>query len=173
MNIIGISGSLRTASTNTRLLHAARFLLPENVVLTIENVLSELPQFNPDVAIDSHDELDGFVKRVRESEGVILSSPVYAGGYPGALKNALDWLVGTDAFVEKPFMMLSTSNRVPGVEQTLVTVLETMSGVHVQSASTTIPLLGTSMDVTDIVEDNDLSASIRMSLENFVGAIPE
>jgi chromate reductase, NAD(P)H dehydrogenase (quinone) len=173
MKLHGISGSLRAASTNIRLLHAARELVPANVDLMVENVISELPQFNPDIGIDSNDRLAGFVERVRDSDGIVFSSPVYAGGYPGALKNALDWLVGTDAFVEKPFIMLSASNRVPGVEQSLILVLETMGGVHVRDASTTVPLLGSSLSVANIVGDIEMSNSVRSSLTVFVRTIQQ
>ncbi|MGH8264427.1 MAG: NADPH-dependent FMN reductase, partial [Steroidobacteraceae bacterium] len=61
-----------------------------------------------------------------------MSTPEYARGYPGALKNALDWLVNTDAFVNKPFMLLNASSRSTVAQETLVTVLQTMSGIHVQ-----------------------------------------
>ena len=36
---------------------------------------------------------------MRDSDGIIVSTPEYARGDPGAFKNALDWLVPTDAFV--------------------------------------------------------------------------
>ncbi len=171
MKLLGVSGSLRATSTNTRLLEALKQLMPVNVTFTIEPSLADLPLFNPELPIDANDALPGFVERFRESDGIVFSSPVYAGGYPGVLKNGLDWLVGTDAFVEKPFVMLSASNRMPFVEQTLVTVLETMSGVHVQDASTTVPLLGRSLSVQEIVEDQDLSGTIRAVAERFIAAI--
>jgi chromate reductase, NAD(P)H dehydrogenase (quinone) len=32
---------------------------------------------------------------VAHADAVLVSTPEYAGGMPGALKNALDWLVGS------------------------------------------------------------------------------
>jgi NAD(P)H-dependent FMN reductase len=122
--------------------------------------------------MNSNSALTAFVQRVKKASGIVVSSPVYAGGYPGTLKNALDWLVGTDAFVNKPFMMLSASNRVPMVEETLVTVLETMSGRHVRNASTTIALIGKNLDVTQIVDDADMRSAISSALAEFAGAVP-
>ena len=171
MKLHAISGSLRAASSNTRLLHAAQKLAPKGATIELEHAISELPAFNPDVDISSNDALEDFVQRVRESDGIVVSSPVYAGGYPGALKNALDWLVGTDAFVEMPFMMLSASNRMPDVERTLVAVLETMNGVHIADASVAIPLLGTSLTVTNIVSDDGVATTLRRKLGQFVDAI--
>ena len=52
--------------------------------------------------------LNGSV-RATSSNGRLLAAAVElaAGGYPGVLKNALDWLVGTDAFVDKLFFCCS------------------------------------------------------------------
>jgi len=171
MKLHGISGSLRVASINARLLAAARQLVPKNVEFAVEDTISNLPLFNPENSVSSDHELTAFVDRIRACDGVIFSSPVYAGGYPGALKNALDWLVGTDGFYQKPFMMLSASNRMPQVEATLIAVLETMGGVHVSAASTTIQLIGGTLSVSEIVADDESSNAIRQSLDRFVSSI--
>ncbi len=173
MNLLGFCGSLREVSTNKQVLLAAQLLCADNVDLLIEDEIGNLPQFNPDISINSDRRLVSFVERVKACNGLIVSSPVYAGGYPGSLKNALDWLVGTDAFVEKPFMMLSTSNRVPAVERTLVKVLETMSGKHIANASITIHLLGSSLSAEQIISDKSKYEVLSASLSEFVGAILE
>ncbi len=133
MKFLGLNGSLRSDSTNRRLLRAAIELCPSGCRLEIFDNLGELPHFNPDREIESSAELSQFVQDVKACDGVIVSAPVYARGYPGTLKKGLDWLVGVDSFIDKPFMMLSASNRMPEIELTLVTVLETMSGFHVRT----------------------------------------
>ena len=49
MNILGISGSLRTASVSTALLKAASTCMPGHVKLTIYDGLGNLPHFNPEI----------------------------------------------------------------------------------------------------------------------------
>lgn len=173
MKVLGLSGSLRADSTNTRLLQAAASLCPAQMDFHVEDVLGELPHFSPDLSIESDPQLLEFVQRVRESDGIMISSPVYAGGYPGTLKNALDWLVGTDAFVEKPFMMLSASNRVPAVQASLVTVLETMSGIHLEKASALVPLLGTSMSTQEIAVNREFAGLIQSAIRTFTDQIAQ
>jgi NAD(P)H-dependent FMN reductase len=34
-------------------------------------------------------------ERAANAAGLVVASPEYARGYPGALKNSLDWLVGS------------------------------------------------------------------------------
>lgn len=164
MKLLGISGSQRTVSSNTRLLEAACSLTPPGLELEIVTALGDLPHFNPDTLVEPGSKLDRFIDAIRVCDGIVVSSPVYAGGYPGTLKNALDWLVGTDAFIEKPFVMLSASNRVPAVQESLVTVLETMGGIHVHGASVLVPLLGSNLSTSEIASHGAFANLIRSSL---------
>lgn len=173
MQLVGISGSLRSASTNTRLLAAAVRCVPAGTTLDIVTPLRELPPFDPDERPEDHAAVSGWVQAVREADGLVVSTPEYARGYPGSLKNALDWLVGTDAFVRKPFMLLNASARSTVAQETLTTVLETMSGLHVTEATTTIPLLGTHLDVEEILADAQFASRIRGGLRRFVEAIEQ
>src|SRR3954470_24143764 len=95
LSILGISGSLRTGSSNTALLRAARVMLPEAVEFTLFDGLGEIPAFNPDIADEATPaSVVALRKQVIAADGVLFSSPEYAHGVPGSLKNALDWLVG-------------------------------------------------------------------------------
>jgi NAD(P)H-dependent FMN reductase len=171
MRILGISGSLRAASTNTTLLAAALRLAPPEMAMSLTSSVGELPPFNPDVEVSRVSAVERWVGEMRAAEGIVVSTPEYAGGYPGALKNAFDWLVATDAFVQKPFMLLNASARSVRAQRALVTVLETMSGVHVESASTTIPLLGKRLTVEEIVANRDFAERIRESLARFAAEV--
>ncbi len=139
--------------------------------MSLTSSLGELPPFNADVDVSRVPAVERWVREMRAAEGIVVSTPEYAGGYPGALKNAFDWLVATDAFVAKPFMLLNASARSIRAQQTLATVLETMSGIHVESASTTIPLLGKSLTVEEIVATPELATRIRDSLSRFAAEV--
>ncbi|MCB1683669.1 MAG: NADPH-dependent FMN reductase [Pseudomonadales bacterium] len=171
MRLLGVSGSLRAESSNTRLLRAACEFLPPGVTLKISTRPGRLPWFSPDVAVDSHPALLEWVDEIRSADGLVVSTPEYARGYPGVLKNALDWLVGTDAFVAKPFMLLNGSARSTVAQTTLTTVLETMSGIHIADASATLALLGTGLQVGQIVAHAEHSARLRAALAVFAAAI--
>lgn len=168
MRVLGISGSLRQASTNSSLLNAAVLLAPPDMRLELTSSIAALPAFTPDLEPSGIEAVERWIDEVRAADAIIVSAPVYAGGYPGALKNAFDWLVGTDAYVNKPFMLLSASDRSTFALESLVTVLKTMSGVHVERASTTIPLLGRSLTPAEIVADAQFAERIRSALTRFV-----
>jgi chromate reductase, NAD(P)H dehydrogenase (quinone) len=90
--ILGISGSLRSGSLNTRLLHAAGKLLPAGVELELFDGLREVPPYDLDFDLEP---ADSAVARLRvaiaQADGVLIATPEFNGSIPGVLKNALDW----------------------------------------------------------------------------------
>lgn len=93
MKLIGISGALRKASTNTGLLRAIQSLLPAGVEIDIAT-LHGIPLYDGDVEAASGKpqavkELDA---RIRAADGIIIATPEYNFSIPGVLKNATDWL---------------------------------------------------------------------------------
>lgn len=173
MLLLGVSGSLRAESSNTCLLRAACEFLPRATTMSVSLNPGKLPLFSPDTPIDTDSALIAWIEEIRTADGLVVSTPEYARGYPGALKNALDWLVGTDAFVDKPFMLLNASSRSTVAQKTLTTVLETMSGIHIVEASTTVALLGTGLTVEQIVAREDYSTQLRSALSLFAAAIAD
>lgn len=114
VRILAISGSLRARSSNTALLGAARTLAPKGVEVVLYEGLGGLPHFNADHDGDAAPPaVADFRSRVRAADGVLISSPEYAHGVPGTLKNALDWLVGghQNEIVGKPVALFNASPR--------------------------------------------------------------
>ena len=58
---------------------------------------------------------------------MIIASPEYAHGVSGVLKNALDWLVGSDGFAGKPVLILNAAPRARHAIVALREILATMS----------------------------------------------
>jgi len=170
--ILAISGSLRAASLSTAALTAASMLAPPGTEIVFYTGLADLPAFNPDLDTG---EPPPAVRILRDeiaiADGLLISSPEYARGIPGSLKNALDWLVSSPEFPEKPVAVIHTSPRSVDVHAQLRLVLTTMSARLIDEASITIPLLGKTLDPNQIVSDHTFSAPLHLALENFVAAI--
>ena len=91
MRILGIPGSLRAASTNRGLLHAAQELAPSVVELELFD-LRELPPYDGDVEASGDPEpVRRWKEAIREADGLLIATPEYNRGIPGVLKNAVDW----------------------------------------------------------------------------------
>ena len=171
MKWLAISGSLRRQSANTELLRAARAVAPDGVTIDLYDGLSALPHFNPDVEPESVDSVMDLKRRLAAADGLIVSTPEYARGVPGSLKNALDWLVSGAEFVAKPVAILSASNRSQHAYASLRTTVATMSGDIVEAASITLPLLGRDLDAAGIAADAELARQLREALVAFRDAI--
>ena len=91
MKLLGISGSLRRASFNTALLHAAAELAPAGTELVIHD-LHDLPLFDQDVEEQGDPVAVVALKdAIAGADALLLASPEYNGGITGVLKNAIDW----------------------------------------------------------------------------------
>ena len=125
--IVAISGSLREGSANAALLRAAASVAPEGVRFVFYEGMNELPHFNPDLDAEGSAPPEP-VRQLRElligADAILISSPEYAHGVPGAFKNLLDWLVSTGELVGKPVALL---NAAPvGGEYAQNAILETL-----------------------------------------------
>jgi chromate reductase len=91
MRILGVSGSLRRESHNTRLLRGAGSLLPEGAELVVFDRLGELPPFNEDEEHTPPEAVLALKQAIADADGLLISTPEYNHSIPGVLKNAIDW----------------------------------------------------------------------------------
>jgi len=130
MRIVAITGSLRRHSSNTFLLRAlARVTAPDEVILY--ESLGELPHFNPDLdeaGLVAPAEVAALRNLLIDADAIVISTPEYAHGLPGSLKNMLDWLVSVGELVDKPVASL---NAAPvGGEFAQASLLETLQTMN-------------------------------------------
>ena len=113
MRILGLSGSLRRDSYNTRLLYGTSGLLPPGVELDVFEELAAIPPYNED-----HEQLEtppavaALKAAIAEADALLVVTPEYNGSLPGQLKNALDWVsrpVATTPLRGKPAAVLGVS----------------------------------------------------------------
>lgn len=111
--VLGISGSLRRGSYNTRLLHIAAELAPAGVNVRLADI-SDLPLYNAD--IEREEGLPEPVERLRreiaDADGILFATPEYNYSVTGALKNAIDWASRRPSPLDgKPAAILGTGGR--------------------------------------------------------------
>lgn len=92
MKVLGISGSLRQASHNTRLLRAAAELLPPGAELRIYGGLRDIPPFDEDAERSPPEAVVALKRAIADADAVLIATPEYNHSIPGVLKNALDWV---------------------------------------------------------------------------------
>ena len=126
---------------------------------------------NPELEAVAIAPVEELKQAIAKSQCLVIASPEYAHGISGVMKNALDWLVSGEEFVYKPIMLINTSPRAYHAEAALKEVLVTMSGAVIESACVSLPLLGSTLDVSTIVKTPALSAPLKEKLLTFYDSI--
>ena len=117
-NLLGISGSLRKASTNTMLLrNAAAIFNPDTFV---EGDI-RFPLYDGD--LEAAEGIPAAVQtladQIKAADAVIIATPEYNKAMSGVLKNALDWVSRTEGnpWKNKPLAIMSATDGRAGGER--------------------------------------------------------
>ncbi|MFD0370493.1 NADPH-dependent FMN reductase [Streptomyces sp. NPDC059071] len=145
MKFVALSGSLRARSLNTAVVRTVADLCLPPVSMTVYEGLGELPFFNQDVESECPPpEVMAFRALLASADAVLISSPEYAHGTSGVLKNGLEWVVGGGELVDKPVAVVTASPSMTGGDRAQAWVRETLEvmGAKVLPESLPIPLAG-------------------------------
>ena len=130
--LLGLSGALRKASTNTGLLHAVATHLPASVEFEIAT-LHGIPLYDGDheVAEGKPEAVQVLDQRIRSADGIIIATPEYNYSIPGVLKNATDWLSrGDSPFVWKRVGVLGASIGILGTARAQLALRQNLQGLQ-------------------------------------------
>jgi chromate reductase, NAD(P)H dehydrogenase (quinone) len=177
--ILGISGSLRRGSYNTRLLEAAAELLPEGAEFELLDGLKDVPPYDED---DDVEPAPDPVARLREAiagaDAVLIATPEYNSSIPGQLKNALDWAsrpLMTNAMRFKPAAVTGASTGAFGAvwsQGELRKVLAAM-GARVVEAEVAVGHAPTRFDEDGRLVDEDIREQLTALVEVLLAAVAE
>lgn len=91
MKIVGISGSLRKDSYNTKLVNFIGKQLRENTEFTLLDY-ADLPLFNEEIEHPTPASVKRVIDIIKEADGLVIATPEYNLSYSGVLKNLIDWI---------------------------------------------------------------------------------
>jgi NAD(P)H-dependent FMN reductase len=166
VKILALCGSLRRISMNAALLRATARLAPAGMNVLVFEGMGALPLFNPDLEAEPPPPVTRLYGAIQDCDALLIASPEYAHGVTAVLKNALDWLVGFEAFVGKPVAIFNASPRSVHADAALREILTTMSADMIESACLALPLRGLGLGEDDIVRSEHAPA-IRAALAGF------
>jgi NAD(P)H-dependent FMN reductase len=174
--ILGISGSLRTGSFNTALLHAAQSLVGPALQLEVAT-LHGIPLYDAD--LERREGLPAAVTALKEkivaSDGILLATPEYNNGIPGVFKNAIDWLSRPPVdiprvFGGRPSALIGAS---PGGFGTILAqaawlpVLRALGTRHWFGGRLLVSRAGQVFDASGQIRDESVHKQLREFLESF------
>jgi chromate reductase len=166
MRILGISGSLRRGSHNTRLLRAAGAALPPGADLVEWDGLRDVPAFDEDLESTPPPVVQDLLDAIEDADAILIATPEYNASLPGALKNALDWAsrpFPDNVLRGKPAAVVGTSTGLFGAvwaQAEVRKVLKT-SGAHVLESELPVGMADMAFDEEGGLADPDLAARLE------------
>jgi NAD(P)H-dependent FMN reductase len=108
VKVLTVCGSLQHQSANRSLLDVATGAVTgRGAAVDVFDRLAAIPAFDADRQSEVGAVVTDWRCRVAAADVVLIAAPEYAGGLAGAVKNALDWLVGSGELYRKPVAIMS------------------------------------------------------------------
>jgi NAD(P)H-dependent FMN reductase len=171
-NIFAISGSLRSGSSNHAILQALGKMIPANITYTIFDGMSEIPAFDPGLENDETPiPVASFRKQLAAADAIIICTPEYAFGVPGALKNALDWTVSNASFSGKPTALITASTGGENAHEALIKTLGAIDAKMRPESTLLIQFVRSKIDLDGNVSDPDTVQKLKTLLNSFINSL--
>ena len=178
--IVGLAGSLRTASLNLRLLRAAVEAVPSGLEIVPYRRFAEIPLFSEELEAVSEGNPPA-VRELREvvraADGVLIATPEYNQSLPGVLKNAIDWLSrpGPDEVLErKPVAIMGATTGPWGTrhaQKELRHVLAVTGAYVMPQPMLFVPRADDAFDAEGRLADERVAGQLSGLLDEFAGWI--
>ena len=162
--ILAICGSTRERSSNLQLIEAIKKDYEGELEIILSANIATLPQFNPDDLAEPGDAVIAFRQQIAEADGVLICTPEYAMGVPGALKNAIDWTVSTSEFSKKPVALITASTLGQKAHHALLNTLEVIECVI---SELLISYVQTKVRNSQVV-DEDTKQQVDVLIDSFI-----
>jgi chromate reductase len=177
MKVLGISGSLRRDSHNTKLLKAAgEQFQAAGVEFEIYPDLKLVPPYDED---DDVDPVPAVAARLRaavaDADALFFTTPEYNSSVPGQLKNAVDWVSrphGAGAILNKPVAVVGASTGMFGAVWAQAELRKTLSaaGARVVEGELAVGHAHTRFDDEGRLTDPNLLAELHEVVDTLIAA---
>jgi len=179
MRVLGISGSLRRDSHNTKLLRAAAELLPPGWELELWEDLKAVPPYDADDdygLVARPESLRWLDAAIRDADAVLFATPEYNHSIPGALKNALDWIsrpLAESPLRRKPVAVVGASTGMFGAVWAQAELRKVLSAIGARVVDRELPVAMAADAFTEDgrLADHDLELSLADLLAELQGEL--
>jgi chromate reductase, NAD(P)H dehydrogenase (quinone) len=175
MRVLGISGSLRRESYNTKLLSAAGEIVEENGgEFEFFDGLKAIPPYDEDDDLGSGPVgVAALRQTIAAADALLFATPEYNSSIPGVLKNAVDWTsrpLTTNPLRNKPVAVIGASTGMFGAvwaQAELRKVLKTI-GASVLDAELPVPTAHAAFGDDGRLRDAGLTATLRSIVDQLL-----
>ena len=178
MKVLGISGSLRRDSYNTKLLRAAEELLPAWVELELWEELKAIPPYDQDDDVEAAPPSVAALRAaIANADAVLFATPEYNSSIPGVLKNAVDWVsrpVATNALRNKPVVVVGASTGAFGAvwSQAELRKVLAATGARVVDAEVAVGHAPSKFDADGRLADDSTREQLAETVDALLAELP-
>jgi chromate reductase len=178
MKVLGISGSLRRDSYNTKLLRAAEELLPAVAEFELWDGLKAVPPYDEEDDVrPGPAPVEELRRVVAEADVIIFATPEYNSSIPGQLKNAVDWLsrpLAANPLRNKPVLVVGASTGAFGAVWSQAELRKVLgaTGARVVDAEVAVGHAPARFDEEGALADDEIRAQLAESLETLLAETP-
>lgn len=163
--IIGICGSASRKSANLAILQFIAMEMKTNFDFEIIDDLSVYPHFRTELTEkNTPDIITAFRNKIKNADGIIISTPEYVFSIPSGLKNILEWCVSTTVFSDKPIGLITASASGEKGHQELKLIMKTIQTNFTDETTLLIQGIKGKINRNGEILDN----KIKIELEHFI-----
>jgi chromate reductase len=167
-SIFAIPGSLRSGSSNHAILNHIGKLLRPDYNYFIYDSLAAIPPFDPGLDNEQPPEAVAELRSfITNADAIIICTPEYAYGVPGQLKNALDWMVSSSSFVDKPVALITASLGGEAAHAAMQLILGALSAKVIPEATLLVQFVRSKVNADGVIVDGETVEGIRAVIEKF------
>jgi chromate reductase len=178
MKVLGISGSLRRDSYNTKLLRAAEELLPSFVEFEVWDGLKAVPPYDEEDDVQpGPTPVEELRRAIAAADAILFATPEYNSSVPGQLKNAIDWLsrpLRSNPLRNKPVAVIGASTGAFGAVWSQAELRKVLgaTGARVVDAEVAVGHAPTRFDGGGTLVDEDLREQLTEALDVLLAETP-
>lgn len=167
MKVLAICGSIRENSSNHILLNAARLYFSKLESWTYFEI-KQLPYFDPALqfSLNIPEQVKIFRKAANDADLILISTPEYAHGIPGVLKNALEWLICEETIQKKALVLIGSPSGGEFVRSHLLETLKTRDLSITPNSILTVTNARKLSIISGIINDSELDQNLKQFMKN-------
>jgi len=175
LKVLAVVGSLQARSSNKALVEAFAAMLGAAIQVSATRALHVLPAFNSDFEIENVPEpVTAWRAELAAADAVVFATPEYAFGIAGALKNSLDWVVGSGELVAKPVVLIGASTMATGASLALEALERTLRVMSAEVVGVlSVPHVRAKIAADGRIVHDATNASLGALAEKFVDRLTQ
>ena len=131
--------------------------------------ITVIPHFNPDLDQENPPQaVEELRSIIKNADGIIISTPEYAMGLPGSLKNLLDWTVSSASFSGKPVLALVASTQGEKAYQSIIDILTV---IEARISPQLISFAKAKVNNEGAITDKETLAALKSTADSFVASM--